>query len=86
MKQAQFDFDPTSPKRAHAEITSTALRHLQEHALGEFPREAVGCLLGSWDSCTVRILRACSVANNHPSPETNFEVSPESVLWAESEA
>ncbi len=60
--------------------------HLRIHTLQEFPREAVGCLLGVWDQGALRLLHALPVENGHPFPENHFEVSPESVLWAENEA
>ncbi|MCL6624325.1 MAG: M67 family metallopeptidase [Fimbriimonadales bacterium] len=86
MKPAQSDFDQTHQAKKRLRVAPEVVASLQEHALREVPREAVGCLLGTGEQGEGHILRACPLVNVHPSPLTHFEVSPESVWWAEKEA
>ena len=57
-------------------VTSEVVRSLEEAAQRAFPQEACGILLG--EGCA--ITRFDEARNVHPSPQTHFEIDPQTLI------
>jgi proteasome lid subunit RPN8/RPN11 len=67
-------------------LDHNSFNSLAQHALGEYPNECCGILLGTRDGQNRRVSQVIRCRNAHPSPATRYSIDPAELISIQRDA